>query len=301
MLFRDCVRKAFIIAVSMLLCLAAANLFAEEVGNKNGPTAESSDSERGEKVLAEAGGEVLSLSEFNKSLELLELQAKEELTLEKKKALVENWILTRVLAAEALKRGFAERDDVKSRLAKSRAKILAEELLREELTKITTTEQDISDYYESHRDVFTIPQTVHLGVITLRTQAAAAAVLKRLTGGEDFAKVAKSVSIDKYKEAGGDAGIIGKSEKLPEYVGAAFYLQEGSLSDVIPCEEGYCILKAMSKSAPKTLTFSELSPKLKAMIEKHALKEKRARAISQLQTELEKKVGVSRNLALLGQ
>ena len=296
---RDCLTKALTIAVSVLLCLAA-NMFAAEVSAKDSAAAEGSANKKGEEVLAAVGGEVLSLGEFNKSLELL-AQSKEKLTLGKKKDLVENWILTRLLAAEALKRGFAERDDVRARLAKSRAKILAEELLRDELGKITVTEQDISDYYEAHRDVFTIPQTVHLGIITLKTQAEAESALGRLKGGEEFAKVARSVSIDKYKEAGGDAGIIGKSEKLPEYMRAAFYLQEGSLSDVIPCKEGYCILKVMSKSAPKTLSFEELSPKLKAMIEKHALREKRAKAVSKLKAELEKKVKVKRNLALLAQ
>jgi len=287
---KEPMRKGAILAVLLVLMLSAGSLCAEEAIK---------ETDEGSKVLASVGDKVLLLEEFNSGLELLQFKEQEDITLEKKKALVENWILTQIMADEALKRGFAEREDVKSRLGKSRARILSEVLLREELTKITATDEDVSKYYESHQELFTIPETVRLGVITLGTQEEAKAVLKRLSAGEDFAKVAKAVSIDKYRDSGGDAGIVAKSEKLPEYIRVAFYLQEGSLSDVIHYQEGYCILKAITKSSPKTLTFEELSPKLKAVIKKRALREKRLRAILQLQTELEKKVGVKRNLGLL--
>ena len=290
MFYREPIPKGAIFAVLLVLMLAAGGLSAEEAGK---------ETDESGKVLASVGDKVLLLEEFNSGLELFQLKEQEDLTLEKKKALVENWILTQLMADEALKRGFAEREEVKSRLTKSRAKILSEELLLEELTKISAADEDVSKYYESHRELFTIPETVHLGVITLRTQEEAEAVLKRLSAGEDFAELAKSVSIDKYRDSGGDAGIVPKSDKLPEYIRAAFYLQEGSLSDVSRCQEGYCILKAITKSSPKTLTFAELSPKLKAVIKKRALREKRAKAVLQLQKELEKKVTVKRNLGLL--
>ena len=284
------VRRYIVVAVSVALIVAAGGLFGEET---------SKEEDTSGKVLASVGDKVLLLDEFNGGLELLQLREQEEITLEKKRALVENWILTQLMAAEALKRGFAEREEVKSRLAKSRAKILSEELLREELTKIVATDDDVSSYYESHKELFTIPETVHLGVITLGTREEAKAVLKRLSAGEDFAQVAKAVSIDKYRDSGGDAGIVPKSDELPEYMRAAFYLQEGSLSDVVRCQDGYCILRAINKSSPKTLALAELGAKLTVAVKKRALREMRAQAVLKLQAELEKQTGVKRNLSLL--
>jgi len=290
MTFRGPIHKSALFVALLVLILIAGSLCALET---------SKNTEKGAKVLATVGDKVLLLEEFNSVLELHQLREQEDLTLENKKSLVENWILTQIMAEEALKRGFAEREEVKSRLEKSRAKILSEAMLLEELAKITAADEDVSEYYLSHRELFTIPETVRLGVITLETQEEAKAVLKRLSAGEDFAEVAKSTSIDKYRDSGGDAGVVAKSEKLPEYIRAAFYLQEGNLSDVIRCQEGYCVLKAINKSSPKTLGFGELSPKLKAVIKKRALREKRAKAVLQLQKELEKKVTVKRNLGLL--
>ena len=290
MSYRESMHKSTLLAALLVLTLTAGSLCASEA---------SKETDEGGKILASVGDRVLLVEDFNGVLALHQLKEQEDLTLEKKKALVENWILTQIMADEALKRGFAEREEVKSRLEKSRAKILSEALLLEELSKITAADEDVSDYYTSHRELFTIPETVRLGVITLGTEEEAKAVLKRLSAGEDFAAAAKAVSIDKYRDSGGDAGIVAKSEKLPEYIRAAFYLQEGSLSDVIRCQDGYCVLKAVSKSSPKTLTFEELSPKLKAVIEKRALREKRTKAILQLRMELEKKMSVKRNLGLL--
>lgn len=285
-------------AAFFVIAIAAAGSFCGQEASKN-PQEASKNASEGDKVLASVGDKSLLLQEFNSGLELLQLKEHEELTLEKKRALVENWILTQLIAEEALKCGFANRDNVKSRLEKSRAMILSEEFLREELTKITVTDDDVSKYYESHRDLFTIPENVRLGVITLGTQGEAEAALKRLSAGEDFAELAKTVSIDKYRDSGGDAGIVVKSDELPEYLRAAFYLREGSLSDVIQCKEGYCILKVVAKSSPKALEFEDFSPKLRAATKQRALQEKRTKRVLELQKELEKKAAVKRNLGLL--
>jgi len=293
--YREAVAKGAVWAALLIAALAAGSFCASEASKKAGE----GDQKHSTLALASVGDKSLLLDEFNSSLELLQLKEHEELTLEKKKALVENWILTQLIADEALKRGFDKREDVKSRLEKSRAMILSEEFLREELSKITATDEDVSKYYESHQELFTIPETLRLGVITLGTREPAEAALKRLSAGEDFAELAKTVSIDKYRDSGGDAGIVVKSDELPEYLRAAFYLREGSLSDVIHSEGGYCILKAVAKSPAKALKFEDFSPKLMSATKERALREKRAKRVLELQKELEKKVAVKRNLSLL--
>ncbi|MBN1593798.1 MAG: peptidyl-prolyl cis-trans isomerase [Candidatus Coatesbacteria bacterium] len=281
------------ISVSLLVTVIPFVAHGEEAAKK--------EDDKESKVLARVGDEVLLLSEFNSSLELMQLGENEEMTLEKKQALVENWVLTQLMAAEALKRGYADREEVKSRIAKSRAKILSESLLSEELSKITATDEDVAAFYGAHKDLFTIPETISLGIITLKTQEQAEAALKRISGGEEFSQVAKDVSIDKYRDEGGKMGSVAKSEKLPEFIRAAFYLQEGGHSDVIKYKDDYCILKVFSKSPPKTLSLGELGEKLKAAVKKHALREMRAKAIQELEKDLEKKTTVKRNLALLGE
>ncbi|MBN2209097.1 MAG: peptidyl-prolyl cis-trans isomerase [Candidatus Coatesbacteria bacterium] len=290
MVFHKTSRSILIASLALSFAIAVLSADSEE-----GKPATKED----QKVLARVGEDVLLLSDFQKSIEALPDDEKEKLTPARKKMLVEDWILTRLLAAEAEKRGLAEREDVKKELKDCRIKILSEELLVEESLKIEVTDEDVAGYFEAHRDLFTVPETVRLGVITLKTRDEAEAALKRVVEGEDFGEVASAVSIDKFKDRGGDAGILLKSDKLPEYLKAVFYLREGSLSDVVPCDQGYCILKPISKLPAKRPDFSELTPKVKESLQKRALREKRAEAILQLKEKLSKQVSVTRNLELL--
>lgn len=281
-----------LLITALALSLAAGAIWA--ASEKEKP-----DNNGGDKILASVGGKVLLFSDFKKSVEALPEDKREKLTPAGKRALVEDWVLTRLLAAEAERRNVAQREQVKSKLENSRIKILSDEILLEESLKVTITDEDVARYFDAHRELFTVPETVRLGVITVTTREEAEAALKRLTGGEDFGEVARKVSIDKFKNAGGEAGVLPRSDKLPDYLKAVFYLREGNLSDVVQCEKGYCILKPISKSSAKSLDFSELTPSMKSAIQKRALREKRAEAILQLQEKLANQIGVTKNLDLL--
>ena len=253
------------------------------------------------KVLARVGDAVLTLADFERSIEALPADKKEKLTLERKKALVDDWVLTQLLAVEAQRRGIDQDEKVKYLLRMKRAEVLCDELLRRETAGVGITDEEVRQFFQRHKDKFAVPQTAHLGLITVRTSDEANKVLQRLLAGEDFAAVAKEVSIDKFRAAGGDMGVIAKSDKLPEFIKAAFYLRPGSLSDVVRSKQGFCILKLFEKKPGRVLNFEELSPKLKKMLVKKALREKKARIILALKRKVEKQVPVERNLELLAE
>ena len=255
---------------------------------------------RGKEVLASVGDDVLLLSDFRKMLSALPAEQRDKLTPDKQKTLVEDWILTRLLSAEAERNGIAKRAHVQSALRKSRMDVLSKEMLRDITSGIVVTKDDVASYFEAHKELFAVPETVHLHILTVGTHEEAEAALARIGAGEDFAAVAKDVSTDKFKDSGGDVGVIPKSEKLPEYLRVAFYLRAGSTSDAIRCKDGYCVLKVTEKSPSRNLSFDELTPKLKAMIENKALRVKQAKAVIEARMRLEKKTGVQRHLDLLG-
>lgn len=251
-----------------------------------------------EMPLASVGKDVLMPSDLEKMIAALPPEEQEQITPEKKKAMVNNWIQTRLLAHEGEKRGLADRPDVKRILEEYRLELLSRMMLLEISKNVQVTEEDMRAYFDAHKEIFTIPETIRLRIMTLPTKEEAQAALKRLAK-EDFADVAKELSTDKFKDAGGEVGLIAKSEKLPEYLRAAFYLQAGATSDIIEAQEGFCILKVTEKFSPKSLVYEELDPQLKAAIEKRALNRKREEAVKKLLDRLEKETNVTHHLELL--
>ncbi len=82
--------------------------------------------------------------------------------------------------------------------------------------------------------------------IVVADEATAQAVLTRLKGGEDFAKVAKEVSTDAAtKENGGDLGWFAKADKATEIVDAIWTLKIGDYSAAVKSTDGYHIFQVL--------------------------------------------------------
>ena len=62
---------------------------------------------------------------------------------------------------------------------------------------------------------------MHLSVISVPSEAAAAAIIRSLAGGADFATVAKGSSDDVTASVGGDLGYVTRAELNPELSGVA--------------------------------------------------------------------------------
>jgi len=83
---------------------------------------------------------------------------------------------------------------------------------------------------------------VRLRMIRTRTRAAAEAALRRLSGGEDFAAVAREASIDSSRGQGGDLGDIRPEDLKAPLNAAAGRLAPGALSEILEVSGGYVIL-----------------------------------------------------------
>jgi hypothetical protein len=103
-------------------------------------------------------------------------------------------------------------------------------------------------------------EQVHARHILLATQAEAQAALDRLNNGEDFATLAKELSIDTTtKDAGGDLGWFPRGVMLPEFDAAAFSLPVGQISGIIQTQDGYHIILVLEHQTSRELTGDALT------------------------------------------
>lgn len=76
------------------------------------------------------------------------------------------------------------------------------------------------------------------------SKAKAEELIKRIKGGEDFAKLAKEFGTDSTKDKGGDLDWFGKGQMVPEFEAAVFALKAGELGPTpVKTQFGYHVVR----------------------------------------------------------
>lgn len=142
---------------------------------------------------------------------------------------LEQLINTEALAIRAQNSGLDEDPVVRRRVRAAQDRVLADEYLRREGAKGITEEALLSRY---RRDIEGKPgpEEVRARAIVVPTQKEAADLIAEITGGADFATVARRASKDPTASIGGDLG-FNTRDKLNAEIGAVvFSLRVGEVT-----------------------------------------------------------------------
>lgn len=175
---------------------------------------------------------------------------------------------------EEFEKKLAERhmtaDDLRGQI---RRELTVSKLINKEITShITITDADVANFYNNNKAMFNLPEPrIHMAQILVtpfpdanvrnlksskaqndpEARAKIGDIEARLKRGEDFTLLAQNYSEDVNSAAnGGDMGFLPEStlEKAsPELRKMVASLQPGSLSPVMHMQDGYRILKVISK------------------------------------------------------
>ena len=143
---------------------------------------------------------------------------------------------------------------------------------REITSKISISDQEISDFYNNNKSMFNLPEpTIHMAQIVVTKQAdpnvrnlkqdkatsddqakkKIAMIRRRIDSSEDFGILAQSYSEDPATtQNGGDLGFIPESalDKVsPEFRRLVLATPPGRITPMIPSAEGYRIIKIISR------------------------------------------------------
>ena len=133
-------------------------------------------------------------------------------------------------------------DDLKRNIERS---IVRRQVLTRELeAKATVNEAEARAEYERNKDAHTRRASVHLHEIVVADEEQARALVARARAGEDFAALARAHSTAASRDAGGDLGVLHRGEMNAAVEAVAFALPEGGVSDPLPTEGGYRIIRA---------------------------------------------------------
>jgi peptidyl-prolyl cis-trans isomerase SurA len=131
---------------------------------------------------------------------------------------------------------------------------------REIRPKIEATDSELRAEYEKLKATeFTKPATVTLQEIVVDAEAGGAPlareIVEKARAGEDFAALARAHSSAASRAHGGDIGQLNQGEINPDLEKVAFALPVGGVSDPLPVESGYRIVKLAAKTSGSTTPY----------------------------------------------
>ncbi|MSO77096.1 MAG: peptidylprolyl isomerase [Alphaproteobacteria bacterium] len=99
--------------------------------------------------------------------------------------------------------------------------------------------------------------------ILVSNEADAKAVIGELRAGGDFAKVAKSKSIDPLAEQGGDLGFFAFKDMVPAFSEAAFAMAKGEVSKLpVKTQFGWHVIKVEDEQSEPAIPFEQARERL---------------------------------------
>lgn len=155
------------------------------------------------------------------------------------------------------------------------------------------SDADAEAYYTEHGAEFDTPRRAQASHVLVRvpptggseaegkSRAKIAEVIRRAKAGEDFAKLARETSEDTATAArGGDLGLVGPGEVVPQFERAVFALKKGEVSpEPVRTPFGYHAIKVMDVQEGGREPFKEAAGRIKEkLLAERSDKGARARA-----------------------
>jgi parvulin-like peptidyl-prolyl isomerase len=143
------------------------------------------------------------------------------------------------------------------------------------------TPEQIKHYYDQHLTEFQQPEAVQVRQIVTDTKEKAEAILRRLRSGENFAKLARDLSLSPDRKQGGDLGFIVKGS-IPREFEVCFSMNPGEISPIIPSAYGFHLFKVIEKRPAKTQVLEEVEGKIAMQLKLQAREDSRESLLTQL-------------------
>ena len=151
---------------------------------------------------------------------------------------------------------------------------------------LTMSDAQLRSAYAGSMDNFRTPERVGARHILVMTQgkpdgdksklkAKAEDLLKQLKGGADFAELAKKSSDDTGSaQRGGDLGLFGRGQMVPEFEKYAFSGKINDISPIIETQFGYHIIQVTSKEPAKVKPFEEVKDSIAKQLKAQSVNDK---------------------------
>jgi parvulin-like peptidyl-prolyl isomerase len=139
----------------------------------------------------------------------------------------------------------------------------AMEQILSRVSTVTLSDAEVQAYYQAHRDEFERPERVRVRQILVLEREQAEEALSALKQGEDFAEVARRLSVDPNARRGGEQGELSREDLPPRFAEPVFSLEEGEISPVVAAEYGYHIFQVVQRRGGALIGLEEAAAEIR--------------------------------------
>jgi peptidyl-prolyl cis-trans isomerase C len=155
------------------------------------------------------------------------------------------------------------------------------------LAKTRVSETEARSYYDQHTEQFSEPERVKASHILIKIEPSAdkakreearrklAEIRDELTGGGDFAALARKYSEGPSGPNGGELGYFERGQMVKPFEEAAFQMKPGEISGIIETRFGYHLIKVLDKTPAKKYPFEQKKKQITSQLKR----EKAGRAV----------------------
>ncbi|NIQ39275.1 MAG: peptidylprolyl isomerase [Proteobacteria bacterium] len=163
--------------------------------------------------------------------------------------------------------------------------------------KVTVSEAETRDYYDSHPDSFSQPERVRARHILIKVDPEAdesektkarkrlEEIRERLKKGEDFGSLASKFSQGPSSTRGGDLGYFRRGQMVKPFEEAAFALNPGEVSDIVETKFGVHLIKVVDKKPPTTSAYKDIKENLGKYLKRQKVQKEVGQYVEKLRDE----------------
>lgn len=235
---------------------------------------------------------------------------------EQRRALLQTWLDSELLAAEAQARGYDRHPEVRRAVNLQLARRL-EQSIRAEVRVEPVSDADVRAYYDAHRAEYNTDAQVRASQAVFATRAEAERALTELRASPNdnalWNRIVRERSVHREsRERDGDLAFFpreGNTVVPPEVAAAAFALEQvGALSAAVvesahggPANgPGFHVLRLTARREPLRRTVEEETARIRARLERQRREQAEEAAVSALLTRLRSASRVEIDEAALG-
>jgi peptidyl-prolyl cis-trans isomerase C len=180
-------------------------------------------------------------------------------------------LINRELIAQAATRDGLARDiDLTDQITQIKQTLLVQAYIEAHFKQNPISDASLKEEYEKQKKSLgggSSTTQYKVSQIVLPSESISIAVAGRLAGGDDFARVAKEVSIDESSKAqGGSIGWISQNQLLPAIAAVMVGLRKGAISSPIQIQGGWVIIRLEDSRSVKIASFEDSKPQLRQAI-----------------------------------
>lgn len=220
--------------------------------------------ERSGEVLQVVNGQNLTQGMVDASLANLPTSARDKIVATGQMDMVkEQLLMGELLYQKAIELKLHEKPEVAQALAMAERDALAR-LLLEQVINERSTDEAVKAWYDEHGVQFKREQ-VKASHILVKEEAKAKELYAKVTGGGDFAQLARENSVDPGSaKNGGDLGWFEKNRMVKEFAEAAFGAEKGAVVGPVKSQFGFHIIRVDDKR--DSVPLDEVKDKIKGQL-----------------------------------